>query len=176
MGNTADDWSPADNPYATAVSEAGWWVRAVQLTARRLGQDDEQMLPYSSRQIDARTLILALSQLLTAERLQQTALASLQIDPVVGEQLAHAREAFLAALPGLSDMRDSLVHFDEWSRGTGRSSQRTRAKAGEELRNIAASHWGFRYDAQARTITVGPRSIDIDRRCRRPTAWRPRSI
>jgi hypothetical protein len=52
MGNAADDWSPADNPYAIAVSEAGWWVRAVQLTARRLGRDDEQMLPYSSRQID----------------------------------------------------------------------------------------------------------------------------
>ncbi len=67
MGSAPDDWSPADAPYAIALSEAQWWKWAVQLAAARIdGPDDERLRPVSSRQVDARNLILALAQLLRA--------------------------------------------------------------------------------------------------------------
>ena len=69
------DWSPADNPYAIAVSEAQWWQRAVQLAVLRMrGGDDSRIAWFSSRQIDARQLVFALRQLLAAEQLEQAVL------------------------------------------------------------------------------------------------------
>ena len=157
-----DDWSPADNPYAIAVSEAQWWQRAVQLGALRLrGEDDDRISWFSSRQIDARLLVFALRQLLAAERLEQFALQELAIDPAVGEELASARQRFEDALPGVKYMRDALMHFDEWSRGEGRGPQRDRVRAGEALRDVAREYWGFAYDSAIDTISLGPYSIDV---------------
>jgi hypothetical protein len=157
-----DDWSPADNPYAIAVSEAQWWQRAVQLGALRLrGEDDDRISWFSSRQIDARLLVFALRQLLAAERLEQFALQELAIDPAVGEGLASARQRFEDALPGIKYMRDALMHFDEWSRGEGRGPQRDRVRAGEALRDVAREYWGFAYDSAIDTISLGPYSIDV---------------
>jgi len=82
-------WSPADHPYVIAVSEAQWWLSAVRLAEARLR--DPRAAPVSSRQVDARNLVLALSQLLVAERLEQTALVDLGIDATVAERLADAR-------------------------------------------------------------------------------------
>lgn len=40
----ADDWSPADNPYAIAVSEARWWRDAALLAIPRMrGSDDSRL-------------------------------------------------------------------------------------------------------------------------------------
>jgi hypothetical protein len=159
---TPGDWSPADNPYAIAVSEAQWWQRAVQLAITRVrGKDDDSIAWHSSRQIDARQLVFALRQLLTAEQLEQAALKALGIDPVVGQELAKAREKFEAALPGVKDMRDGLMHFDEWARGKGLGPQKKRRDAGDALRDVARIFWGFGYDPNADTISMGPYSIDV---------------
>src|SRR5262245_21226322 len=129
-----DDWSPADYPYAIAASQAQWWQRAVRLAVLRLGDaDDLRIAWFSSRQIDARQLVFALRQILSAERLEQAALLALDMDPQVGEHLAEARKHFEGALPGIKDMRDALIHFDEWSRGVGRGPQRDRVREGDAL-------------------------------------------
>jgi hypothetical protein len=156
-------WSPADNPYALAVSEAQWWQRAARLGVLRLRDaDDGRISWFSSRQIDARQLVFALRQLLNAERLEQVALEALGIDPAVGDALARARLHFEDALPGIKQVRDALMHFDEWSQGEGRGPQKDRVKAGEALRDVAREYWGFAYDPAAGTICLGPYTIRAD--------------
>jgi hypothetical protein len=158
-----DDWSPADNPYAIAVSEAQWWQRAVQLAVHRVrDQDDDSIAWHSSRQIDARQLVFALRQLLTAEQLEQAALKVLGVDPAVRQELTKARKKFEEALPGVKHMRDALMHFDEWSRGTGLGPQKDRREAGDALRDVARFYWGFGYDPIADTISMGPYTIDVN--------------
>jgi hypothetical protein len=76
----SDDWSPADHPYAIAISEAQWWQQAAQLAVLRM-RDDDQRIAFSPHQVDARQLVFALSQLLRAERLEQVALTTLAMDP-----------------------------------------------------------------------------------------------
>jgi hypothetical protein len=163
MSTSPDDWSPADNPYTIAVSEAQWWRWAVRLAVMRLRDEDDRRIGwFSSRQIDARQLLFALSQLTSAERLEQVALDALAVDPAVGEALAEARVRFQDALPGVQHMRDALTHFDEWSRGEGRSPQKDRVRAGEALRDVAQEYWGFAYDPAAGTVSLGPYSIGIE--------------
>jgi hypothetical protein len=160
MTDTANRWSPADNPYAIAVSEAQWWERTAQLALRRLGDPDDDRISWlSSRQIDARQLIFALQQLLTAERLQQAALEELDIDQDVRDELDAARHAFEHALPGIKHMRDALVHFEDWSRGKGRGPQEQRVLAGTPLREAATEFWGFEYDPTVGTISLGSYTI-----------------
>jgi hypothetical protein len=158
-----DDWSPADNPYAIAVSEAQWWQRTATLAVRRIHADDDDLGGpfFSSRQIDARQLCVALHQLLIAEKLEQIALVDLGIDPAAGEALTHAREKFEAALPGIKHMRDGLTHFEDWSRGKGVGPQKARIRAGDAPRDVARAFWGFAYDPQADTVTMGPYRIDV---------------
>lgn len=161
-GTSPDDWSPADNPYAIAVSEAQWWQRAVQLAVFRIrGDDDDRIAWFSSRQIDARQLVFALRQLLAAEQLEQVALKALGMDPAAGQELAKARKRFEEAIPGVKDMRDALMHFEDWSRGMGRGPQRDRHEAGEALRDVARFFWGFGYDPSAGSVSLGPYVIDV---------------
>lgn len=159
----ADEWSPADNPYAIAVSEAQWWQRTATLAVRRIRADDDDNGDpfFDSRQIDARQLCIALRQLLMAEKLEQIALADLGIDPAVGQALGEARERFEAALPGIKHMRDGLIHFEDWSRGKGIGPQQKRIKAGGTARDVARHFWGFAYDPRADTVTMGPYRIDV---------------
>lgn len=158
-----DDWSPADHPYTIAVSEAQWWRSAVRLAAARLNDPlDLRSSPMGSHQIDARNLVLALAQLLNAERLEQLALSELSIDPEVGQTLAGARTKFLDSLPGISQMRNALIHFDEWSRRTGRGEQRISAKTCENPRDVARRFWAFAYDRDAGTIAHGPYRIEVE--------------
>jgi hypothetical protein len=164
MSKTAvDDWSPADNPYAIAVSEAQWWQRTAALAVRRIhaGEDEGGGPFFDSRQIDARQLCIALRQLLMAEKLEQIALKDLGIDPAAGQALDEARERFEAALPGIKHMRDGLTHFEDWSRGKGIGPQKERIKAGDAPRDVARDFWGFAYDPQADTVTMGPYRIDV---------------
>lgn len=159
-----DDWSPADHPYAIAVSEAQWWLHMVELSRLRIRRGEERWTqPFSSEQIDARVVILALRQLLAAEQLEQLSLKALDIDPTVGHTLKAARDRFEDALPGIKHMRDALTHFEDWSRGEGRGEpQRSRRGAGEELRDIARTFSGFGYDSRAGTITLGPYKIGVE--------------
>ena len=157
------DWSPADNPHAIAISEAQWWQRAVQLAVLRLRDPDDQRISwFSSRQIDARQLVFALRQILNAERLVAVALEARGVDTAARDALAHARQRFEDALPGIKDMRDALMHFDEWSRGQGRGPQKDRRNAGEALRDVAREYWGFGYDPNAGTVSLGPYTIQVD--------------
>ena len=159
----ADEWSPADNPYAIAVSEAQWWRDAARLAIVRMRRDvDERLGWFSSRQIDARNLILALRQLLRAERLEQLALGALDVDRSVGETLRRAAERFTVDLPGIEEMRDALTHFDEWSRGLGKGPQATQRNEGQDPRDVARHFWRFGYDPGAGTVSFGPYAIDLD--------------
>lgn len=158
----ADDWSPADNPYAIAVSQAQLWLEVVRLTVLRMHDADDRRVGWSSRQLDAHVLVMTLRQLLTAEQLEQAALADLAVDPAASTGLGAARERFEAALPGIKDMRDALMHFDEHSRGLGRGAQAERRRAGEDLRDIARDFWRFGFDPGAGTVSFGPHTIDID--------------
>jgi len=158
-----DDWSPADNPYAIAVSQSQLWRDVVRLTVHRMREaDDPRVGWFSSRQLDAHVLVMTLRQLLTAEQLEQAALAELGIDPAVGTALAAARRQFEEALPGIKDMRDALMHFDEWARGQGLGPQARRRKTGDALRDIARDYWRFGYDPSTRAVSFGPYRIDIE--------------
>jgi hypothetical protein len=157
------DWSPADNPHAIAISEAQWWQRAVQLAVLRLRDPDDQRISwFSSRQIDARQLVFALRQILNAERLVAVALEARGVDTPAHAALACARQRFEDALPGIKDMRDALMHFDEWSRGEGRGPQKDRRNAGGALREVAREYWGFGYDPNAGAVSLGPYTIQVD--------------
>jgi hypothetical protein len=99
------------------VSEGQWWQRTVHLAVLRLqDSDDSRISWFSSRQIDARRLVLALRQFLNAESLARAALEARDVNAAALEGLAHARDSFEAALPGIRTMRDALMHFDEWTR------------------------------------------------------------
>jgi hypothetical protein len=157
------DWSPADNPHAIAISEAQWWQSAAQLAVLRLCDPDDQRISwFSSRQIDARQLVFALRQILNAERLVVAAMEARGVGTGALEALAHARQRFEDALPGIKDMRDALTHFDEWSRGKGHGPQKDRRNAGEALRDVAREYWGFGYDPNAGTVSLGPYTIQVD--------------
>jgi hypothetical protein len=157
-----DDWSPADNPYSIAVSQSQLWRDTVRLTTRRMRDEDEHGAGwFSSQQLDAHVLVMTLRQLVTAEELERVALDELGIDTAVRDALAHARRRFEDALPGIKDMRDALMHFDEWSRGRGRGPQEDRVKAGEALRDVARDYWPFGYDPNGGTVSFGPYTIDV---------------
>lgn len=161
--NVPPDWSPADNPHAIAISEAQWWQKAVRLAVLRLQESDDPRISwFSSRQIDARLLVFALRQILNAERLAAVAMDARGVDAAPREALARARQRFEDALPGVKDMRDALMHFDEWSRGQGRGPQRDRRDAGAALRDVAREYWGFGFDPNAGTVSLGPYTIRVD--------------
>jgi hypothetical protein len=158
-------WSPADNPYATAVSEAQWWRDAAKLAILRMREDgdDHRLGWFSSRQIDARQLVIALRQLITAEQLEQFALKELGMHPLVGGTLSQARKQFEDALPGIKDIRDGLMHFDDWSRGQGKFGPQRRARdAGTAPRDVARDYWSFGYDPAAGSVSFGPYIIRLD--------------
>jgi hypothetical protein len=158
------DWSPADNPHAIAISEAQWWQRAVHLAVLRLQEPDDQRISwFSSRQIDARQLVFALRQILIAERLVAAAMKTRGVDAAAHDALAHARQRFEDALPGIKYMRDALTHFDHWSRGAGHGPQKDRRDAGEALRDVAREYWGFGYDPTVGTVSLGPYTIQVER-------------
>jgi hypothetical protein len=160
---SANDWSPADNPYAIAVSQSQLWRDIVLLTIQRMRDEDDRGRGwFSSVQLDAHVLVMTLRQLLTAEQLEQVALKELGIDAAVRDALARARGKFEDELPGIKDMRDALMHFDEWVRGTGRGPQQKRVKAGEAFRDVARDYAGFGYDPNDGTVSFGPYTIDID--------------
>lgn len=159
-------WSPADHPYAIAASEAMWWRCAVQLAFARLADaDDRRSAPVSSKQLDARSMIFALAQLLAAERLEQGALRDLRVDPGIGQALSDARDRYLAAIPGIQEMRNALTHFDDWAIGQGHGPQRKSIAGGAERRDVAWLYWSFGYYPSEQMVKLGPFEISA------PTAF-----
>ncbi|MEV0188418.1 hypothetical protein AB0I39_07785 [Kitasatospora purpeofusca] len=161
MSELPDDWSPADNPHAIAVSEATWWNATVALTVLRMREQPTQVRSFDSQQIDARTLVTALRNLLTAAALQKAALAELGADHAAADELTASRGRFEAALPGLKEIRDGLTHFEHWSRGTGLGAQAAARRAGLSEREVARDFWSFQFDPATDTVTMGPFTIQV---------------
>jgi hypothetical protein len=159
--STPGDWSPADNPYAIAVSESQWWRATVAVTVERMHGEDIHVGWFSSRQIDARTLVVALRQLLAAEKLEQIALKELGMDTAVGAALTQARLRFEDELPDIKHVRDGITHFEDWSRGQGQGPQRAARDAGTLPREVARDHWSFGYDPVTDTVTMGPYTFSV---------------
>lgn len=155
-----DDWSPADNPYAIAVSEAGWLKATVVLTVQRMHGDDQPTGWFSSRQIDARTLIVALRQLLATVKLEQIALKDLGMSPGVVDALELAQQRYEDALPGIRHVRDGLAHFEDWARGKGAGPQAAARKVGAP-RDVSRDSSSFRYDSATDTVMTGPFTIPV---------------
>lgn len=63
-GMNTDNWSPADYPYSIAVTESQFAWRGAALTAKRMHDPVDGRAGFDSRQLDARTLIGQLHQLL----------------------------------------------------------------------------------------------------------------
>lgn len=158
--NLSDGWSPADNPYAIALSESSWLRATVALTVARMHGDDVQVGWFSSRQIDARTLVVALRQLLAAVKLERIALKDLGMDPSVIRALDDAEQVFLDALPNIKHVRDGLTHFEDWARGTGSGPQKDARKTAA-MRDVARDFWSFGYDSTTDTVTMGPFTISV---------------
>jgi len=154
--NLPDDWSPADNPYAIALSESSWLCATVALTVKRMHDDDVQAGWFSSRQIDARTLVVALRQLLAAVKLERIALTDLGMPAAVIAALDEAEQAFLDALPDIKHVRDGLTHFEDWARGMGSGPQAAARKNAAAPRDVARDFWSFAYDPATETVTMGP--------------------
>ncbi|SNS94011.1 hypothetical protein SAMN05421812_102439 [Asanoa hainanensis] len=150
MTNPVVDWSPADHPEAIALSEIQWWQRTAELALLRMDDpDDDRISWFSSRQIDARQLVIALRQLLYAVALIDGHLRKLGLDQALRD-VTQAQDAFKQALPGLADVRNALVHFDKWALGDGRGPQKRRVDAGAPAREVASEYWGFEYDPGCR--------------------------
>jgi hypothetical protein len=106
-------------------------------------------------------LILALSQLLRAEQLEQFALDDLGLDAAVGQRLRAARARYLEEMPGLEHMRNALTHFDAWARGAGHGPQKRRVDCGDTSRDVARDFWGFGYDPGSEAINFGPYRVHV---------------
>ncbi|MFM9499572.1 hypothetical protein ACKI1Q_39010 [Streptomyces galilaeus] len=158
--NLPDDWSPADNPYSIALSESSWLRATVALTVARMHGDDVPAGWFSSRQIDARTLVVALRQLLAAVKLERIALTDLGMDPAVITALDNAEQVFLDALPNIKHVRDGLTHFEDWTRGRGGGPQADARKTADP-RDVARDFWSFGYDPLTDTVTMGPFTLSV---------------
>jgi len=149
----------------------------VELGVHRLADaDDRRISWFSSRQIDARQIVVALTQLLNAEQLEQGALRDLGIDQAVRDALAQARERFEAALPGIKHMRDALIHFDEWSRGEGAAPRRP--GSGREPRH-AGRHASSGASVTTRPPVLSPTALTASTSTPQtapPPNWHMRSI
>ncbi|MGH3717758.1 MAG: hypothetical protein ACRDRI_02760 [Pseudonocardiaceae bacterium] len=77
-------------------------------------------------------------------------------------ELSRARQRLEKVLPGIKHMRDALMHFDGWARGAGSGPQKKDVKAGKLLRDVASMYWGFAYDPEKDTITLGPYVVQVD--------------
>jgi hypothetical protein len=159
--NLPDDWSPADNPYSVALSESSWLRATVALTVKRMHDDDVPVGWFSSRQIDARTLVVALRQLLAAVKLERIALTDLGMDPAVITALDHAEQDFLDALPNIKHVRDGLTHFEDWARGMGKYGPQSDARKNADPRDVARDLWSFGYDPVTDTVTMGSFTISV---------------
>lgn len=143
-------WSPADNPYAIAVSEGWWWLQAVNLCADRIQEGDDP-----NRQVDARLLILALRLLEQAAAMEAAAIDE-EAQAAVWSHLEQARTRFNQLVPGMRDARNVLTHFDEYSRGQGRLQQDYRDHAA-----AARCYSVGGYDPANGKVVVGPHQIDV---------------
>ena len=146
-----EQWSPAFNPYAIAVSQSWWGMKAVLRFAAdaRAAQGPEQ-------QIYARQIFGQLRLLHRCAVMQAKELARLGVDGTHRDQLEGEIDVFEAAVPGAKSARDILEHFDEYARGEGRLQRKAVNELGIDEFEAAAMFWGGGYDPLTEEITEGP--------------------
>ncbi len=88
-------------------------------------------------------------------------LRDLGVLAAVGDALSEARERYPRGLPGIQDMRNALMHFDDWAMGRGRGPQKAGVITGSEPRDVAGHFWGFGYHQDQRVVRLGPFRIGL---------------
>jgi hypothetical protein len=146
-----DQWSPARNPYAIAVSQS-WWAMAavVQFAADAQGADGP------AQQIYARQIFGHLRLLQRCAVMEANELARLGVAQVHRDQLQDEISLFESTLPGAKSARDILEHFDEYARGDGRLQRKAMNQLGIDVFEAASMFWGGGYDPTADELTEGP--------------------
>jgi hypothetical protein len=150
------EWSPAENPYAIAVSQSWWVLQTLLLFAyeARKAVDHRQ-------QIYARQIFGQLRLLHLCARMQADELKSLGVSEVERDRLNRAIKEFDAATPDATDARNMLEHFDEYARGAGVLQKRAIRDEGLSVYEAAAVYWGGGYDPTTEQITEGPIVIHL---------------
>jgi len=149
-------WSPARAPYAIAVSQSWWFCRAVALFAADAGRSTGP-----AQQIYARQIFSQLRGLRRCAEMQEAELERLGIGQAARDELRQAVEAFDASVPDVKPGRDSLEHFDEYARGTGKLQREAIRNLGLDLFEAAAMFWGGGYDPSTGRLTEGPFAITV---------------
>jgi hypothetical protein len=150
-------WSPADNPYAIAVSQSQWALWAAQLFAR----DAKEYCGDVQSQIYARQIFGQLRALQRCAEMMARELKRLGVDKVHRDHLRQAIREFEAAVPGARSARDILEHFDEYARGEGKLVKQAMRDLGIDVYEAAAMYWGGGYDPSTEEVTEGPFVIVI---------------
>lgn len=155
-GEREDDWSPARDPYAIAVSQS-WWV----IEALRLFVYYARSAVGHERQIYARQIFGQLRLLRLSAEMQAKELERLNVDVPDRDRLDQAIQSFDEATPGAKSARDMLEHFDEYARGEGRLQRKAIRELGLGTYEAAALYCGGGYDPSTARLTEGPFVIDI---------------
>lgn len=108
----AEAWTPADNPYAIAFSQAQWAWWSVSLFV-----DQARSADGVPQQIYARQVPHHLRAMVRSARMMQVAIAEEGVAELAQAALTRAIAEFDAAVPGVKAMRDMAAHFDEYARG-----------------------------------------------------------
>jgi hypothetical protein len=151
-----DQWSPARNPYAIAVSQSSWAMQAVLLFAA-----DARAAHGPAQQIYARQIFGQLRLLHRCAVMQAEELARLGVDRIHRDRLQDEIDVFEVAVPGAKSARDILEHFDEYARGQGRLQRQAMNEQGIDVFEAAAMFWGGGYDPFTEEITEGPFVVAI---------------
>ncbi|HTA13649.1 MAG TPA: hypothetical protein VK781_02180 [Solirubrobacteraceae bacterium] len=151
-----DEWSPAENPYAIAVSQSWWALQALLLFASESsGAVDHR------QQIYARQIFGQLRLLRLCARMQADELERLGVSEVARDRLNQAIEDFDTATPDAMVARNMLEHFNEYARGNGALQKRAIREEGLSVYEAAAVYWGGGYDPTTEQITEGPIVIHV---------------
>ncbi len=151
-----DDWSPAENPYAIAVSQSWWALQTLLLFASQARVSDGPEQQIYARQIFGQLRLLRLCAEMQAKELDR-----LRVNPVEREALVRAIETFDYATPGARDARNILEHFDEYARGEGKLQRDAVRELRLGVNEAAVLYWGGGYDPTTEQLEEGPFTIDV---------------
>jgi hypothetical protein len=151
-----NEWSPAENPYAIAVSQSWWALQTLLLFASQARDAVGHR-----QQIYARQIFGQLRLLRICARMQADELERLGVSEVDRDRLNQAIEEFDKATPDATAGRNMLEHFDEYARGKGILQKRAIREEGLSVYEAAAVYWGGGYDPTTEQITEGPIVIHV---------------
>lgn len=157
MDDATSDWSPAQNPYAIAVSQAYFAFNGYLLFAGRAREEHGL-----AQQIFGRTTLGELRKLLRCAEMLSSELERLGAPVAAQRFLQAAIDKFEGEVRGIKDARDMLEHFDEYARGEGRLQRKEQKATGAEFHAVARLYWGGGYNPQTNEVTEGPYMIPLD--------------